>query len=196
MSHLAHKLPWQTLAQGLTQTDTDRWKGNADKILYFANAFADVAMEFAATATAISTGLYLKQEIDLDKWDNCGYPPEGASGGGHLPIYSSLMCGYIRLNLAIIDEKFLPREDNGVMMCCRGSNDGGHPYWIASKVRSIIQAKTHTIIKPLTREVVQQINEICRHYFEVMYRFFKKQKFTKETIVEHIQYQISLMFSL
>ena len=188
MSHLTHKLPWNLLTTTLYQ-DTGRWRcSDRQRLAHFARVFSDVLLEFAETAKPTRDPI-----LNLDHWCKFGGNAE-TGGGGHLPILSSVLCGYIKLNLAVADERFLPKPDDWVMICCNGSYDGGHIEVHAERFQKVcVWGGSFVSLRPFTAEVTSEIRAICSTYFEALYRYLPSRK-SRDEIVRKVEGELDWLF--
>jgi hypothetical protein len=103
-----------------------------------------------------------------------------AGCGGHLGVVTSLIVGYIKLNLLLTDPvrfKEVVKADDWVFNCCRGNWDGHHPAWIASHINKLVTWDDKTpIFKPFDAETTQLLSDYLKLMFKCLYLHVKSGK--------------------
>jgi hypothetical protein len=147
-THLGHKLPWESLAKSLhtesrgrfgqyTHVTTD--SAGVKAIRHFARCLATQIAEFAASdKTPIEERRALHPEHN--NWPGW-HTLHGF--GGHLGYCTSVLSGYVALNLLLLDEqKFVPiirPDDCWEFRVCCGDCDGGHPDFLAEPFKLLYE---------------------------------------------------------
>ncbi len=202
--HLSHRIPWNLLSSCINTefrkhyTDSDYTlkyivnESDISKIDHFCRVFHDTIKEFSQSMMYSD----YQERFNLKTWDN----GQLKGGFGHLGVILSVMCGYLKLNLLFTDIgfKIFTLNDDWVMSICMGKYDGGHPDWIATKVRKLflkqdncndpqpefitslyephikqddIQSKYIDI--PINSQAMTLINELRKIYFRILVQFYK-----------------------
>lgn len=155
-----------------------------------------------------------EEKFNLMKWDGGTL----GGGGGHLGVVTSLIVGYIKLNLLLTDykkfEKIVSSEDWAIQNC-RGNNDGGHPDWMANQINKLVDFpkdsdfwtdsfSIKTVFKHLDSTTTSILSEYLKMIFKTLYLHLKsKQKdrhgcgtIDVDRILSDIRWGFSLSYSI
>lgn len=170
-THLAHRLPWAALADVYEDAFNRTLKeGAEDKVRHFARCLVAALAEFKETDKRP-----LEDEeghsVDASTWGI-----EAIGGLGYTGYYYSFLQGYVELNLLLVDgRKFrniLLRDgqeaSRNVLLLC-GYTDGGHPEWMAQRLKPILTQEDAFRMEPLTADVLQRIRDHCALLFRCLY---------------------------
>jgi hypothetical protein len=191
-THQAHRLPWSALAEVYASgaLENGRWRyekteAREKQVAHFARCLVDALKEFAATdkRPAVDED---GNPLDPTEW---GVEPFG--GLGYTGYYYSLLEGYVQLNLLLLDgDKFLPILQRGrdsapyyIRLLC-GEMDGGHPEWMAARLRPILTGVYNEVIKPFTAEVLQAIRDHAALLFRCLYSISGENKALDGELIE------------
>ncbi|KAG6617630.1 ATP-dependent RNA helicase DQX1 isoform X2 [Phytophthora cinnamomi] len=194
-THLAHRLPWSTLADVYAMASSEdnggrygavKTEAMEKQVEHFARCLVDALKEFAATDKRPLT------EEDGHSLDPTTWGLEPFGGLGYTGYYYSLLEGYVQLNLLLLDaDKFLPVLQRGgtsapyfIRLLC-GHMDGGHPEWIARRLQPIMTSEFGSEIKPFTAEVLQTIRDHCALLFRCLYSISGENKALDPEKVAH-----------
>ncbi|TYZ57586.1 hypothetical protein PybrP1_013207 [[Pythium] brassicae (nom. inval.)] len=164
--HLAHRLPWQSLADLIKATRTAKirtWRSAEPTekqlkfIAHFARCLCDTLEEFAATDNASDEE---KAALDPRNW---GIQPNFDRTEG-IGYYSRVLWGYIELNLLLTDaEKIEP-----ILFAQGRSTDALIEYTCERLWRYTLQEFGHDV-KPLSADVHRVMREHAGLLFRCMY---------------------------
>lgn len=192
MSHLSHKLPWNALSNSFSiieyndkshvVVNKDGWK----TVIHFSRCFLKEMEDFAKTDNTPQDEV--ENKFNLLKWDRgdiCG-------GGGHLGVITSLITGYISLNLLFNDRKkfsqVITANDWHIQNCC-GTNDGKHPEWMSDQIIKLINNysenswmneydinRVSPVFKEFNSETIPILSEYLKAMFKTLYLHVKTQR--------------------
>lgn len=174
--HLAHRLPWTSLANVIIATRPNpsaKWnvsrkptEKQLQVVLHFARCLVGAVQEFATTDKSSEDE---RSGIDPKRWGLYAWHP----AWGDLGYYDSVLMGYVQLNLLLTDATaFEPlllssnRRRNSTMDAMCDDNDGGHDADLAAHLQ---QAFDGNRMKPLTVDVRQVLRDHAAALFRCMY---------------------------
>ncbi|TYZ60555.1 hypothetical protein PybrP1_010492 [[Pythium] brassicae (nom. inval.)] len=177
--HLAHRLPWQSLGDIIKSTRTHEnksFKGTAldrtklKTIIHFAKCLCSALEEFVATDTS---GDEENADLDPQNWDARAYI-DNYHGLGY---YSSIIWGYVELNLLLSDAKaFEPlllretgRRMTQTMESMRGVHWAGdnHSMRLAAHFQQAFDSQGN--MAPLSADVCKILRNHAAMLFRCMY---------------------------
>lgn len=176
-THQAHRLPWSTLGDVYASVVAEdgryrhvKTEAHEKQVVHFARCLVDVLKEFAETDKRPAVGED-GNSLDPKTW---AIEPFGCMG--YTGYYYSLLEGYVQLNLLLLDaDKFRPILQRGnesapyfIQLLC-GDMDGGHPDWMARRLRPIMREGDHFQLKLFTAEVLQTIRDHSALLFRCLY---------------------------
>ncbi|KAG7392386.1 hypothetical protein PHYPSEUDO_000794 [Phytophthora pseudosyringae] len=183
-THQAHRLPWATLGAVYASVAIEngryryvKTEARDKQAAHFGRCLVDALKEFAATDK--------RPPVDEDgnSLDPTTWGIEPYGGLGYTGYYYSLLEGYVQLNLLLLDgDKFLPILQRGgvsapyiIRLLC-GHMDGGHPEWMARRLRPILKGEHEEELKPMTAVVLQTIRDHCALLFRCLYSISGENK--------------------
>lgn len=196
MPHQEHNIPWPKLDEIITiREDNDQPEiTDWNALWHFARCMFSAIEEFADTpqkaqivqktkwndtrkrTTTITFGssTCCNDPLDPSKWSGnlCG-------GGGCLGYLTSLICGYIQLNLLLFNRKKYAKnwgnnKNDWVFNVCSGRYDGHHPPHLAEPFRKLFDQNGELI--EFNQEVAQQMIDQCKVYFKCLYTYHRNAK--------------------
>ncbi|KAI3630377.1 hypothetical protein MIR68_011812 [Amoeboaphelidium protococcarum] len=149
--HLEHRIPWSALDKVLKfeqhPKDPNKKRLLVDEaglsvVGHFARCLHDAITEFESTDKST---LIESERYNIRSW-KCSYgqPIQLSGGQGYLGSKMSVVAGYVKLNLLLLNWSkyrqmlFSPSyRSDWVLDVCSGQRDGGHPEWLAQRMRAI-----------------------------------------------------------
>ncbi|KAI3640009.1 hypothetical protein MIR68_001955 [Amoeboaphelidium protococcarum] len=178
--HLEHRIPWNALDKVLKYEQHPK-DSNKKRLLvdeaglsvvgHFARCLHDAITEFESTDKSSPIE---RERYNIRSWKSSyGWPIQLSGGQGYLGSKMSVVAGYVKLNLLLLNWSkyrqilFSPSYGRDwVLDVCSGQRDGGHPEWLAQRMRAIWDSD---VPPENTTEVAQAMLDHCKDLFRCMY---------------------------
>lgn len=201
--HLSHALPWDALNEAFSvehqlsnrhskipeertsrirlstttgkvnHNDADKGRAGWKVVQHFARSLATQIAEFRITDKWSDIDGYDVDEarvrFDYSMWDNF-------ANWACLPEPMSIVCGYILINMMLLDEaKWRPLVNDCSYLrdsfeLCHGFQDRGHPEWLGEPFRQAFQIPGSHKLLPIGANVATVLKNQAKQLFRVMYR--------------------------
>lgn len=191
--HIAHNLPWTSLAEVIKLKRDSRTSFRRDNsirlslkglktVYHFTRCFTAVIKEFAASDASTEDE---RRAFDPTTWGLDAHSRPCETG-----YYDSLIHGYVELNLLLTDPQAFPHSytrhtrdwESAVWMGSRIA-----PEWLTSHLRQAFDGRA--TMKPITAEVLQIVREHCAKMFRCLYSIIGDNRATEpDFVVNHIAY--------
>lgn len=171
MPHQEHIIPWNKL-DGIILDNKFNLNfiiKDFESLKYFSICMFNSIESFSNTSKE-------DESYNILTWEGNQNSLYGA--GGHLGYVPSLTCGYIMLNLLLINRdkyiKIWNNNKNWVFNVCCGNYDGGHPLYFSNLFKELFDINGQ--LKEFDREITQLILNRCKDFFKCLYISFKSEK--------------------
>lgn len=190
-THQQHNIPWNVLDEIIY---FNKFNGKVcftdySKFKYFFDCMDTTIKEFSnSTPKKIEISkqkwrdprVVIEVEEENDQYNPFEWDPSFIHcGGGQTPYFSSLTCGYVMLNLLLVNrEKYITLwsncyNDHMFNICC-GRFDGSHPDFMSDKFKELFDREGN--LKEFTVDIVEKIIEICKVFFRCLYTYKRHDK--------------------